>query len=182
MALTDEKLMQGVKSGTLDMAADLFDRHNKRLYNFFVKSTGDRDSSADLVQNTFMRMIKYKHTYNGHKAFLSWFYQIARNVCADHFRKQKMKYAEDAETERIVDRSLNREEEIVESEMYQRLNKSLLMLNEDSRQVLIMARYQKMKYERIAEVLDSSVPAVKVKVHRAIKKLKEYYFELEKAE
>lgn len=182
MALTDENLMQAVKNGTLDMATDLFDRHNKRLYNFFVKSTGDRESSADLVQNTFLRMIKYKHTYNAEKAFISWFYQIARNVCADHYRSQKLKHAEDAETERIVDGSLNREEEIMENEMHQRLDKSLSMLNEDAKQVLIMARYQKMKYERIAEVLDSSVPAVKVKVHRAIKKLKEYYFELEKAE
>jgi RNA polymerase sigma-70 factor (ECF subfamily) len=53
-------------------------------------------------------------------------------------------------------------------------------LKTEDREILQMSKFQKMKYEEISQILDISVAAVKVKVHRAIKRLKTNYFELEK--
>jgi RNA polymerase sigma-70 factor (ECF subfamily) len=57
------------------------------------------------------------------------------------------------------------------------LQKALLKLNPSERELIVMHRFQEIKYEQIAEIIGSSQGAVKVKVHRAIKKLKEIYFQ-----
>jgi len=60
------------------------------------------------------------------------------------------------------------------------LKKSMSLLSDEAREILVLSRYQNKKYVEISALMDISVPAVKVKVHRAIKKLRDYYFELEK--
>jgi RNA polymerase sigma-70 factor (ECF subfamily) len=57
---------------------------------------------------------------------------------------------------------------------------AMAKLPEESREILVLSRFQGMKYEQIAQVLGLTVAGVKVKVHRAIKKLKQYYLEIEK--
>jgi RNA polymerase sigma-70 factor (ECF subfamily) len=53
-------------------------------------------------------------------------------------------------------------------------------LSEEQRELLVLTRFQHMKYEEVAVIMDTTVANIKVKVHRAILKLREYYFELEK--
>jgi RNA polymerase sigma-70 factor (ECF subfamily) len=55
-------------------------------------------------------------------------------------------------------------------------------LNDEQRELLVLTRFQHLKYEEVAVMLDMTVPNIKVKVHRAIQKLREHYFELEKIE
>ncbi|HZX73255.1 MAG TPA: sigma factor-like helix-turn-helix DNA-binding protein [Cyclobacteriaceae bacterium] len=58
--------------------------------------------------------------------------------------------------------------------------RSLAMLDDDNRELLVLTRFQHMKYEDVAAVYDTTVANIKVKVHRAIQKLREHYFQLEK--
>ena len=60
------------------------------------------------------------------------------------------------------------------------LIRSLAMLDDDNRELLVLTRFQHMKYEEVAAVYDTTVANIKVKVHRAIQKLREHYFQLEK--
>ena len=60
------------------------------------------------------------------------------------------------------------------------LHVCLARLSEDERQLLVLTRFQHMKYEEVAHVMETTVANIKVKVHRAIGKLREYYFELDK--
>ena len=53
-------------------------------------------------------------------------------------------------------------------------------LDEEQRELLVLTRFQHLKYEEVAMMLDTTVANIKVKVHRAIGKLREHYFELEK--
>jgi RNA polymerase sigma-70 factor (ECF subfamily) len=53
-------------------------------------------------------------------------------------------------------------------------------LTEEQRELLVLTRFQQMKYEEVAAIMDTTVANIKVKVHRAILKLREYYFEMEK--
>ena len=89
MVISDETLMEQVKSGKLNKATELFERYNKPIYNFFVRLTLDRDLSNDLSQNVFLRLLKYRKTYQQGKPFKAWIYQMARNIHADHYRKNK---------------------------------------------------------------------------------------------
>ena len=61
-------------------------------------------------------------------------------------------------------------------DQYQRLDEALAQLDRDQREVLVLSRYQGLKYEEIARIRDSSVGAVKVQVFRAIKQLRTLYF------
>lgn len=178
--MTDEALMLEVKNGDLKKASDLFDRYNKRLYNFFVKITFDRDLGHDLTQNTFLRMIKYRKTYSeGHK-FQSWIFQMARNIYADHYRKNKVLFSDFTEVEDIKNKLALVDETMVQDEREKLLYISLFRLSPDQREVLILTRFQQMKYEEVAQVLETSVANVKVKVHRAIRALRDQYLTLEK--
>ncbi len=176
---TDEALMAEVKDGNLDLASELYERYSKRLFNYFVKISRDRDASYDMMQNTFLRVIKYKHTYRDGNPFKAWFYQIARNVFADHLRKNKVLHSDYTPIESIAD---VRQEDDSDEKNHQEnvLRKSMSKLSDESREILVMSRYQNMKYVEISEVLGITVSSVKVKVHRAIKKLRVVYFELEK--
>src|SRR5689334_10389950 len=89
--MTDEMLMEAVKNGDLQQASLLFDRYNKRLFNFLAKMTLERAIAEDLTQNVFLRMLKYRNSYRAGAKFQSWIYQMARNVFVDHYQEAKNK-------------------------------------------------------------------------------------------
>jgi RNA polymerase sigma factor (sigma-70 family) len=177
--LSDEILMQQVQQDELQGMEELFERYHKRLYNFFLHMTSDRDLSLDMVQNVFYRLLKYRHAYRPDSKFRPWIYQVARNVHADHYRKQKMYKDKFADLNEI---NAGSDEEHHEQENRERLlHEVLAALPADKRELLVMSRFQGMKYEEIAQVIGCSQANVKVRVHRAMKDLKKLYFERETA-
>lgn len=87
--MTDEVVMEAVKNGNLHEATLLFERYNKRIFNFLARMTMDRNLAEDLTQNVFLRLIKYRNSYREGARFQSWIYQIARNVFSDHYQGEK---------------------------------------------------------------------------------------------
>ncbi|MEP1093760.1 MAG: sigma-70 family RNA polymerase sigma factor [Cyclobacteriaceae bacterium] len=178
--MSEESLMLAVKEGDLKQASGLFDLYNQQLYNFFAKITYDRDLAQDLTQNVFLRLIKFRHTYKEVMRFKPWIYQIARNVFADHYRKSKTLKNENVDIEMVGESIEDIDESLARNEQERILYLSMDRLKMEDREILLMSKFQKMKYEEISQVLETSVSAVKVKVHRAIKRLQTHYFELEK--
>ena len=178
--MSEETLMVLVKSGALENTTALFDLYNKRLYNFFVRITFDRDLAHDLTQNVFVRLIRFRHTYKEEGKFQSWLFQIARNVYADHYKKHKVLKDSFVDVENIQKKVDAIDESIIKNEQERQLHLALAKLKIKDREVIVFSKFQEMKYEEIASLLDCSVASVKVKVHRALKKLKENYFLLDK--
>ena len=178
--MTDEMLMMAVKNGRLENASELFNRYHKPLYNFFVKITFDRDLAHDLTQNVFLRMIKYKASYKEDKVFKPWIYQLARNIYADHYRKNKLLFSDYTEVEDLKAKVAAVDEAMVNDEKQKLLYISLFKLTKEQREILILTRFHQMKYEEVATVLDCSVANVKVKVYRAMQQLRKKFLELEK--
>lgn len=178
--MSEESLMTTVKNGELKHASDLFDLYHKQLYNFFVKLTYDREAAHDLTQNVFLRLIRFRHTYKEGMRFKPWIYQIARNVFSDHYRKNKVLKNDNVDIDTIGAELEDLDESFAKNEQERILYLSLDRLKTEDKEILVLSKFQKMKYEEIGQMLDLSVAAVKVKVHRAVKRLKEHYFELEK--
>ena len=178
--MTDEMIMEAVKHGDLQQASLLFERYNKRIYNFLARMTMDRALAEDLTQNVFLRIIKYRSSYRDGLRFQSWIYQVARNIFSDHYQANKNKYADFIEVEKISDHTPDPAESQMLEEQEKLLARSMAMLNEEQREVLVLTRFQHMKYEEVAIIMDTTVANIKVKVHRAITKLREHYFESEK--
>ena len=180
MFMTDEALMLKVKQGELKYASELFEKYHKPLYNFLVKLTFDRDLGHDLTQNVFERMIKSRSSFKEGNTFKSWLYQMARNVHADHYRKNKMLISDYVEVGDLTNKIAQVDERMVKDEQEKLLYLSLYKLDREQRELLILTRFQQLKYEEVAQVYGMTVSNVKVKIHRAIKELRAKYLELEK--
>lgn len=167
--------MEQVRGGDLRKLAVLFERHHKSLFHFFLRMTMDRGTSEDLVQEVFFRILRYRHTYETAHTFTSWMYQIGRNVKHDHDYKRRSEAPPVADA---VSSARGVDEEIAESQEAQLIRRALEQLPEDKREVLILSRYQNLKYEEIARILDVEVNTVKVRVFRAVRALGEIYMEL----
>ena len=176
--MTDNALMLKVKSGDLDKMALLFQRYHRPLFGFLYHMTGQREASEDMVQNVFYRMLRSRHTFTGDGEFRTWMYHLARNVVKDHFKKTEAPKATTEWEDRLTDGVLV-EEELEKKLELGMLQKRIASLGPESREVLILSRYQDLRYAEIAEILNISVAAVKVRIHRAIHQLKALYLQSE---
>lgn len=165
--------MEIVSQGNLDALKYLFERYHVRLYNFFYQRIRDVAICEDLTQNVFLKIIKYKHSYKGGK-FISWMFKIARNLFNDYYQEQKkttpLDNLEKVENE-LDENNIDKKEDV------SHLMKVLNQLNETDRDLIVMNRIEGIKYEQIAEIIDSNTIAVKTRIHRIIKKLRANYFE-----
>jgi RNA polymerase sigma factor (sigma-70 family) len=173
--ITDEILMQNVKEGNLADMSVLFERYHLRLYNFFFRLTFDMDVSQDLTQNLFYRMIKYKNSYKNEYSVKSWIFQIARNVHADHCREEKRSGELFLKTDKLPEEPSDETESFQEDD-YNRLERAFSDLSDDQKEIIVLSRYQHMKYEEISAITNQSVSAIKVAMYRAIKQLRGIYF------
>lgn len=178
--LEDNRIMEEVKEGRVERLAVLFERHHVRLYNYFLRLSGNRSLSEDLTQDVFVRILKYKSTFQTGRDFIVWLYAIARNTHLDHLRKNKdmLPLDETFHTEQSAPSSapagrMERDEEAL------LLQKALEKLTPAKKEVLILSRFQEMKYSEIADILHCQVGTVKVNVHRALKDLSKIYLRLQ---
>ena len=168
--------MDKVKDGQLSELTGLFERYHMPLYNFFLKLTLDKNTSEDLTQNLFYRIIRYRQTFNGGAGtFKSWMYQMARNLHADYC-KQKQRITE------VVKNAGNFPDDVAESEEgykehdYEKLKLALSGLGPVDRELIVLSRYEGLKYAEIAKMKNMSLGSIKVQIHRALKELRVLYF------
>lgn len=165
--------MVQVRNGDLDQLGLLFERYHRRLFSYFYRLTWRRDLSEDLVQNVFERILKYRESYSGDGAFSTWIYRIARNIHIDHYREEQRNGATDdfADFDRMESDQLPPDRVGEENPDLLRLKRALQQLDKEKRETLILSRYEGLKYREIAEVMECSESAVKVRIYRALKEL-----------
>ncbi|MFY0598224.1 MAG: RNA polymerase sigma factor [Cyclobacteriaceae bacterium] len=173
--------MLKVKAGDVEKLGLLYTRYSKRLFGFFYRLSGNTAVSEDLVQNAFTRMLKYRKSYSDVGNFEAWAFHISRNVFKDDLRKnQRYSWQENmADWENHLKDASNQEVFMQKTDELNNLDKAMKALPDDKREVLEMTRFQKLKYERVADLLGITESAVKVRVHRALKALKENYLKLD---
>jgi len=175
---TDNHLMEQVRNGNVEKLAILFERYQVMLYNFFLRLTGNRSISEDLVQDVFIRLLKYRSSYQGQNKFIIWLYKIARNTHIDYLRKRKDQVSLSKQWDEAASQEPSPSEKMEQAQEIARINQALAKLPLKKREVLILSRFQHLKYEEIAELFGCHIGTVKVLVHRAIKELGKAYFVL----
>lgn len=169
---TDHQLMLAVRDGDLDKLGYLFEKYHKQLYNFFRRQVQDPQSCEDSVQEVFLRMLKYRHTYRGEGKFKTWMYSIAHNAKVDHFKRAKRQRDFTGDIDEVVSTHPNPAESLERSSRSDLLHRALNQLSDEKREVLILSRFQNLKYEEISRILDCPVGTVKARVSRAIRELR----------
>jgi RNA polymerase sigma-70 factor (ECF subfamily) len=181
----DNAVMAQVSAGQVSQLAILFERHHRALFRYFVCMNSAREQAEDLVQDVFFRMLRYRESYDPAQSFTAWMYQIARNAGVDQVRKRRP--AEVVDIDAVLERRTELvsalpgpEENASHHQDLALLRRAMGQLPDDKREILVLSRFQGMKYEDIAEVLGCEVGTVKVRVYRAIRALEQIYFALEK--
>lgn len=171
--LTDEEIMKLVAKGDLEKLTILFDRYNVRIFNYFNKMIQNKMVSEDLTQDVFVKVVKYRTSYKNGK-FASWIFTVARNIFSTYYQNLKKERFNDIDDENIVANI----DLVTESNQdnLDHMQKAILQLSNSDRELIVMHRFQEINYQQIAEIIGSNENAVKVKAHRALKKLKDIYF------
>jgi len=179
---TDHENMEAVAGGDLGRMDAIYRNRHRALLHFFFRLTGLQATSEDLVHEVFLRMIRYRETYRGTHAdggFESWMYRIARNALTDHARKHRNEAAPaDGELETVPSGRPTPLEITAKRQDFARLHRALRELPEEKRELLVLARFQDLSYERIGAILGCGAGTVKTRVFRAMKELGNIYTEL----
>ncbi len=156
----------------------------KRIYNFGYKFFLDHDMAMEVSQKTFISMCKNFQSLQETSRFKPWLYKIAVNYCREEARKKKASRAlsfglvwnmnaEDSPGwESSVQRSDNPERQLQQLELSEILQKALLELSEEQREIVIMKEYEGLKFREIAEVLNLSENTVKSRMYYGLDGLK----------
>jgi RNA polymerase sigma-70 factor (ECF subfamily) len=176
--MTDNLLMEDVRGGKVEKLAILFERHHVALFNYFLRLTGNRPVSEDLVQEVFTRILKYRTTYRGEDRFAVWMYKIARNAHIDFLRRQKETVPLEDQFEQAQSADLIPEERVERQQEAALISRALKKLSPKKQEVILLSRFQNLKYREIAELMECPVGTVKGMVHRAVQELGDIYKQL----
>jgi RNA polymerase sigma-70 factor, ECF subfamily len=165
-----EMLMARYQAGDFGAATALIDRISPQLYRFFIGQFASRPDADDLLQETWLRIHRVRHTYRPGEPVLPWFYAIARHVRVDHYRKTIRTMAREQRLEEISQRAATVRAETNKGDDLETL---LAPLPASQREVIEMLKIAGMSLEEVARATSSSVGSVKQKVHRAYEKLRE---------
>jgi RNA polymerase sigma-70 factor (ECF subfamily) len=121
-------------------------------------------------------MLKYRHTFESGRRFTTWMYQVARNAHFDSSHKRRherlLEEGEAEESGELASQDPTPDQCVAAGQEALLLQEALAALPLELKEVLVLSRYQNLKYEEIAGILDCSVGAVKMRMHRALKELR----------
>lgn len=167
---SDEDLMMAAKHSR-EAFESLIRHHQQPLMNFFGRM-GAYNYADDLVQETFVRLYKYKERYRPDAKFTTFLYTLARRAWIDHRRsagrREEVNEAFAGEMEVRLDVGTGSEKEA-----HHRVREALAGLSEEMRSCVVMSVYQGFKYEEIARIMEIPLGTVKTRVYHAMRKLKE---------
>lgn len=177
--MEDAEAMAQVRAGRVERLAAVFERHHRHLFHFFWRLTGRRGASEDLVQEVFLRLLRYRASYRPGAPFLPWMWRIARNVHQDHLQSLRAHVPLEDVKDGVADDREGADVNLMRDQDAIRLSRALERLEPTKRELLLLSRNPDLAYKDLAEAMACSVGAVKVQVHRALKELKTVFSELE---
>lgn len=163
-------LMTRYQRGDTAAATALVERISAQLHRFFIVQMSSRADADDLLQETWLRIHKVRHTYRSGEPPLPWFYAIARHVRVDHYRRSVRVSSSEQELEAMRRGSTLAEPDGDGADVLEAL---LAPLTESEREVIAMMKVEGMSLEEVARATSCTVGSVKQKVHRAYRKLRE---------
>jgi len=149
--------------------------YQERLYWHIRKIVLNHDDADDVLQNTFMKVWRNIDTFREESSLYTWLYRIATNesITFLNSRKKKSMIPLNDESEYLLENLMS--DPYFEGDQVQiKLQQAIIRLPEKQRLVFNMKYFDEMKYDDMAEILDTSVGALKASYHHAVKKVEEY--------
>lgn len=180
--LTDEELILEFQSNGTEKAFEiLVQRFKNPLTNYVYRFLGDYDSCVDIVQDTFVKVYRYKDNYSSLAKFSTWIYTIAGNLARTEYQRKRRRnffsinsFGEEEKNFDIPDESYRPDTHTdmkIKSEIIQ---KALLKVKDSYREAVILRDVQELSYEEIAEIMQIEIGTVKSRINRGRAELQKY--------
>ncbi len=187
--MSDEDLMSQFQAGAVEAFDILVSRYKDPLTNYIYRFVGDMKECEDLLQETFLRVYRNRHSYRRIARFSTWLYTIAGNLARSEYRKRKRrrisslqsinKNDEEYEME-VPDETFSPDKDTESTIQDFYIQEALAEIPEEFREVVVLRDVQQLSYEEIAEITGLPMGTVKSRINRGRTKLqillKDIYF------
>ncbi len=155
--------------GAFDLVVE---RHRRSVYQLCYRFVGNHEDASDLSQDVFLRAYRGLCNFRGQSSIATWLYRIGVNVCLNRVSAKTLP-SESIEERQFVDhRAESPSERLLKAERSARVRAAIAQLPRKQRATLILRTYHEMSHQEIADVLGSSVGAVKANFFHALGSLK----------
>ena len=187
---SDEQLMLAFSMGEVSAFEALVRRHRGPVFNFIFRSTGHAARAEDLLQETWLKVIRGAQDYQPRARFTTWLYTIARNLCVDSARKESFREVvsldspigrdgvEQPIAECLADGQPAPDRAAYNSSLRPLLEQALMSLPKDQREVFVLREYSGVPFKEIAAVVGMSENTVKSRMRYALEGLRKRLAEL----
>ncbi len=187
---TDEQLMLAFKSGDARAFSTLVQRHRGAVYNFILRYTGHQARAEDLLQETWLKVVRSSTEYQPKARFTTWVFTIARNLCVDSARKESYRKAESLDaskregedapalSETLPDGGAGPDRSAHNVRLRPLLQKALSALPDEQREVFLLREYHGISFKEIADVTGVNENTVKSRMRYALEGLRKQLTEL----
>lgn len=163
----DAAVIACILAGDTQRFAELVGRYQAGLYRYAVSLVLDHDVAADMVQDAFIRAYTSLASCRDRTRFRAWLFQTLRNRCLDHLKEPRRRHVPLEEAGSVVDAAAGPGETVERRRVRTEILGALAQLPDVQREAFVMHYVEGEPYERMAERLDASVSALKMRVMRA---------------
>jgi len=175
---SDEAIANQICSGRVDQVDLLVNRYSDRLFRIILRLIQSQGAAEDILQETWIKVIRKIHQYDPSRPFFSWLTRIAVNGCRDYWRKERRRFWKQSSViNKNGDSKLEEtyiQEDFEMRENQELVSKALMKISQKLREVVVLKFFNGMTYEEIAQVLDIPAGTVKSRLHYALSKLRDH--------
>jgi len=170
--LDEVALVAACLDGRADAFAVIVERHRRSIYQLCYRFVANHEDASDLSQDVFLRAYRGLRAFRGQSSLATWLYRIGVNVCLNRV-SVKVPPSEPLEADQHIDtRHEAAPERILRDERAAQVRAAIARLPRKQRATLILRTYQDLSHQEIAEILHTSVGAVKANIFHALQNLK----------
>jgi len=173
--ISNSELVKKSQLGDKNAFEELVRRHQELVFTLAYKLTGNRELANDVAQEAFIRAWKAIQKFRGDSTFSTWIYRITVNTAWTLRKKAKKHYSlniDDTQEPVVIDEKKDPEFLAINSDLSAVLKKALDQIPVEQRIIVELKNIEGRSHKEIAEYLDISVTAAKVRLHRAHQKLR----------
>ena len=177
--------IEAVKKGNVQAFSFLVEKYQKLVYTLALKLLKKPEEAEEMAQDTFIKAFQKLESYEGKSKFSTWLYSITYNACISELRKRRIEFRS------LDDRQISDEDEQKMHDYYRETRKedqekylalAMEKLPEDDQVLVTLYYYENQSMDEISQITGLTVSNIKVKIHRARKKMCELLHEMLKEE
>jgi len=175
-ARRDADLVERLKKGDPKALDELYRRHREAAYGIAYRLVGNRDDGLEVVQESFIHVMRGIQSFRGQSSFRTWLYRIVTHAALDYRRWRALRTADSLDTSAepaVAAEGRSPQEAAADRDLGAAIDKALSNISEKNRAALILYAIEGMSYKEVADVLGISIGTVMSRIFNARQRLRE---------